>query len=101
MVGADILAGQDQGSCEKLVLQNIYKYSIKCNVSQTMTAWPLFNPVSTTANDILLGDGLVLVSATLYAISNVCQEYTVKNLSRVEFLGMVGLFGSIISAIQL
>uniref|UniRef100_A0A8C1NXJ3 Info solute carrier family 35 member F2, like n=1 Tax=Cyprinus carpio TaxID=7962 RepID=A0A8C1NXJ3_CYPCA len=67
MVGADILAGQDQGS----------------------------------SSDILLGDGLVLVSATLYAISNVCQEYTVKNLSRVEFLGMVGLFGSIISAIQL
>lgn len=67
MVGADILAGQDQGS----------------------------------SSDILLGDGLVLVSATLYAIANVCQEYTVKNLSRVEFLGMVGLFGSIISAIQL
>ncbi|XP_059389038.1 solute carrier family 35 member F2-like [Carassius carassius] len=67
MVGADILAGLDQGS----------------------------------SSDILLGDGLVLVSATLYAISNVCQEYTVKNLSRVEFLGMVGLFGSIISAIQL
>ncbi|XP_017206555.2 solute carrier family 35 member F2 isoform X1 [Danio rerio] len=67
MVGADILAGQDQGS----------------------------------SSDVLLGDGLVLVSATLYAISNVCQEYTVKNLSRVEFLGMVGLFGSIISAIQL
>ncbi|XP_043076887.1 solute carrier family 35 member F2 [Puntigrus tetrazona] len=67
MVGADILAGQDQGS----------------------------------SSDILLGDGLVLVSATLYAISNVCQEYTVKNLSRVEFLGMIGLFGSIISAIQL
>uniref|UniRef100_A0A673KN56 Info solute carrier family 35 member F2, like n=1 Tax=Sinocyclocheilus rhinocerous TaxID=307959 RepID=A0A673KN56_9TELE len=53
------------------------------------------------SSDILLGDGLVLVSATLYAISNVCQEYTVKNLSRVEFLGMVGLFESIISAIQL
>uniref|UniRef100_A0A671NL78 Solute carrier family 35 member F2-like n=1 Tax=Sinocyclocheilus anshuiensis TaxID=1608454 RepID=A0A671NL78_9TELE len=68
MVGADILAGQDQGSCE---------------------------------NDILHGDGLVLVSATLYAISNVCQEYTVKNLSSVVFLGMVGLFESIISAIQL
>ncbi|KAI2656274.1 Solute carrier family 35 member F2 [Labeo rohita] len=67
MVGADILAGQEQGS----------------------------------SSDILLGDGLVLLSATLYAVSNVCQEYTVKNLSRVEFLGMVGLFGSIISGIQL
>uniref|UniRef100_A0A667XUB3 Solute carrier family 35 member F2 n=1 Tax=Myripristis murdjan TaxID=586833 RepID=A0A667XUB3_9TELE len=67
MVGADLLAGRDQGS----------------------------------TSNILLGDGLVLVSATLYAVSNVCQEYTVKNLSRVEFLGMVGLFGTIISTIQM
>ncbi|XP_076137624.1 solute carrier family 35 member F2 [Alosa pseudoharengus] len=67
MVGADLLAGRDQGS---------------------------------SAN-ILLGDGLVLISATLYAVSNVCQEYTVKNLSRVEFLGMVGLFGTLISGIQM
>ncbi|XP_044059931.1 solute carrier family 35 member F2-like [Siniperca chuatsi] len=67
MVGADLLAGRDQG------------------------------PTS----NILLGDGLVLLSATLYAVSNVSQEYTVKNLSRVEFLGMVGLFGTIISTIQM
>ncbi|KAM3874778.1 solute carrier family 35 member F2-like [Diretmus argenteus] len=67
MVGADLLAGRDQGS---------------------------------TAN-ILLGDGLVLVSASLYAVSNVGQEYTVKNLSREEFLGMIGLFGTIISTIQM
>ncbi|XP_055003762.1 solute carrier family 35 member F2-like, partial [Boleophthalmus pectinirostris] len=67
MVGADLLAGRDQGS---------------------------------TAN-ILLGDGLVLLSASLYAVSNVCQEYTVRNLTREEFLGMVGLFGTIISTIQM
>ncbi|XP_040902645.1 solute carrier family 35 member F2-like [Toxotes jaculatrix] len=67
MVGADLLAGRDQGS----------------------------------TSNILLGDGLVLLSATLYAVSNVSQEYTVKNLSRVEFLGMVGLFGTIISTVQM
>ncbi|XP_027136050.1 solute carrier family 35 member F2-like [Larimichthys crocea] len=67
MVGADLLAGRDQGS----------------------------------TSNILLGDGLVLLSASLYAVSNVCQEYTVKNLSKVEFLGMVGLFGTIISTIQM
>ncbi|XP_056138882.1 solute carrier family 35 member F2-like, partial [Lampris incognitus] len=67
MVGADVLAGRDQGS----------------------------------TSNILLGDGLVLVSATLYAVSNVGQEYTVKNLSRVEFLGMLGLFGTLISTIQM
>ncbi|XP_074528674.1 solute carrier family 35 member F2 [Halichoeres trimaculatus] len=67
MVGADIIAGRDQGS----------------------------------SSDVILGDGLVLLSAVLYAVSNVCQEYTVKNLSRIEFLGMMGLFGTIISGIQL
>ncbi|KAF7199434.1 solute carrier family 35 member F2 [Nothobranchius furzeri] len=67
MVGADLLAGRDQGS----------------------------------ASNVLLGDGLVLLSASLYAVSNVSQEYTVKNLSRVEFLGMVGLFGTIISTAQM
>uniref|UniRef100_A0A8C8JAD4 Solute carrier family 35 member F1 n=2 Tax=Oncorhynchus TaxID=8016 RepID=A0A8C8JAD4_ONCTS len=49
----------------------------------------------------LLGDLLVLGGATLYGISNVCEEFIVKNLSRVEFLGMMGLFGSFFSGIQL
>lgn len=67
MVGADLLAGRDQGS----------------------------------SSHVLLGDGLVLVSAALYAVSNVCQEYTVKNLSRVEYIGMIGLFGTLISGVQM
>ncbi|XP_029966009.1 solute carrier family 35 member F1 [Salarias fasciatus] len=49
----------------------------------------------------LTGNLLVLGGATLYGISNVCQEFIVKNLSRVEFLGMMGLFGSFFSGIQL
>ncbi|XP_062415467.1 solute carrier family 35 member F1 isoform X3 [Pungitius pungitius] len=49
----------------------------------------------------LFGDLLVVGGATLYGISNVCQEFIVKNLSRVEFLGMMGLFGSFFSGIQL
>ncbi|KAG7509426.1 solute carrier family 35 member F1 [Solea senegalensis] len=49
----------------------------------------------------LFGDLLVLGGATLYGISNVSQEFIVKNLSRVEFLGMMGLFGSFFSGIQL
>ncbi|KAM3600777.1 uncharacterized protein V6R79_002431 [Siganus canaliculatus] len=67
MVGADVLAGRDQGS----------------------------------TTDVILGDSLVLLSAVLYAVSNICQEHTVKNLSRVEFLGMMGLFGTLISGLQL
>uniref|UniRef100_H2ZTU6 Solute carrier family 35 member F2 n=2 Tax=Latimeria chalumnae TaxID=7897 RepID=H2ZTU6_LATCH len=67
MVGADVLAGRQQGA----------------------------------GNNQLLGDSLVLIAATLYGIVNVYEEYIVKNLSRVEFLGMVGLFGIIFSGIQL
>ncbi|KAG9265584.1 solute carrier family 35 member F2 [Astyanax mexicanus] len=52
-------------------------------------------------SNVLLGDCLVLISAALYAVSNVGQEYTVKNLSRVEFLGMIGLFGTLISGVQM
>ncbi|XP_038162106.1 solute carrier family 35 member F2-like, partial [Cyprinodon tularosa] len=54
-----------------------------------------------STSDVVLGDGLVLLSSVLYAISNLCQEHTVKNLSRVEFLGMMGLFGTLISGLQL
>uniref|UniRef100_A0A8D2J7T4 Solute carrier family 35 member F2 n=1 Tax=Varanus komodoensis TaxID=61221 RepID=A0A8D2J7T4_VARKO len=52
-------------------------------------------------SNVVIGDVLVLLGASLYAISNVSEEYIVKNLSRVEFLGMVGLFGTIISSLQL
>ncbi|XP_053449802.1 solute carrier family 35 member F2 isoform X4 [Nycticebus coucang] len=54
-----------------------------------------------SGSDVLIGDILVLLGASLYGISNVCEEYIVKKLSRQEFLGMVGLFGTIISGIQL
>ncbi|XP_036624149.1 solute carrier family 35 member F1 [Trichosurus vulpecula] len=49
----------------------------------------------------LIGDLLVLGGATLYGISNVWEEYIIRTLSRVEFLGMIGLFGAFFSGIQL
>lgn len=48
----------------------------------------------------LKGDVLCIVGAALYAGSNVMQEDFVKNHDRVEFLGMAGLFGFIISGVQ-
>ncbi|MED6207960.1 hypothetical protein PIB30_040478 [Stylosanthes scabra] len=47
------------------------------------------------------GDLLVIAGATLYAISNVSEEFLVKNADRVELMAMLGLFGGIISAIQI
>lgn len=56
--------------------------------------------IITGANKVL-GDALVLGGAFLYAVSNVTEEFLVKSYSRVEYLGMVGVFGTLISGIQL
>jgi solute carrier family 35 protein F1/2 len=48
-----------------------------------------------------LGDVLCLAGATLYGISNVCQEAFVKQYSSIEYLAMIGLFGTLIGAIQM
>ncbi|KAL4273400.1 hypothetical protein GQ457_13G028340 [Hibiscus cannabinus] len=47
------------------------------------------------------GDLLVIAGATLYAICNVSEEFLVKNADRVELMSFLGLFGAIISAIQI
>ena len=47
-----------------------------------------------------LGDILVLIGCVFYAISNIGQEYIVKVYDRAEFLGMIGVFGTMISIIQ-
>ncbi|CAI5440220.1 unnamed protein product [Caenorhabditis angaria] len=49
----------------------------------------------------VLGDFLCLAAAVLYAICNVAEEFLVKQYSRTEYLGMLGLFGCIVSGIQL
>lgn len=49
----------------------------------------------------LKGDMLVIAGSTLYAISNVSEEFFVKSADRVELMGMLGLFGAIISACQI
>lgn len=54
-----------------------------------------------TASNKPLGDFLVIAGAALYGVSNVGEEYVVKHFARTEFLGMLGLFGSFISGIQL
>ncbi|VDM53172.1 unnamed protein product [Angiostrongylus costaricensis] len=52
-------------------------------------------------NNRLVGDMLCLGGSLLYSIANVSEEFLVKQHSRVEYLGMVGLFGSLISGVQL
>ncbi|OQV15845.1 Solute carrier family 35 member F1 [Hypsibius exemplaris] len=49
----------------------------------------------------LMGDFMVFGGAVLYGFSNVAEEFIVKSYSRLEFLSMLGLFGSLINGIQL
>ncbi|WVZ91885.1 hypothetical protein U9M48_037998 [Paspalum notatum var. saurae] len=49
----------------------------------------------------LKGDLLVIVGSMLYACSNVTEEYVIKKSNRVELMAMLGLFGAIISGIQI
>ncbi|KAK7819186.1 solute carrier family 35 member f1 [Quercus suber] len=41
------------------------------------------------------GDAIVIAGATLYAVSNVSEEFLVKNADRVELMAMLGFFGAI------
>ncbi|CAN6483131.1 unnamed protein product [Victoria cruziana] len=49
----------------------------------------------------LKGDLLVVAGATLYAVSNVSEEFLVKNVDRMEVMAMLGTFGAITSACQI
>jgi solute carrier family 35, member F1/2 len=49
----------------------------------------------------ILGDIYCLASSVLYAISNVGQEALIKKYSKLEFLSFTGLFGTLISVIQM
>ncbi|XP_069680906.1 solute carrier family 35 member F2-like isoform X2 [Periplaneta americana] len=48
----------------------------------------------------LLGDMLCLLGTVLFAILSVAQELIVKTMDWVEYLGMVGLLGSLVSIVQ-
>ncbi|KAH0663152.1 hypothetical protein KY284_028083 [Solanum tuberosum] len=45
------------------------------------------------------GDIIVIAGATLYAVSNVSEEFFVKSADMVELMAFLGLFGAIVSGI--
>lgn len=49
----------------------------------------------------VVGDLMALGASVLYAVSNTCQEVLVKHDDWKEFLGMIGIGGSVIAAVQL
>ncbi|CAL5387503.1 unnamed protein product [Camellia sinensis] len=49
----------------------------------------------------LLGDTLVIAGTLFFAMSNVSEEFCVKNKDRIEVVSMVALFGLIVSVCQI
>ncbi|XP_022882935.1 solute carrier family 35 member F2-like isoform X1 [Olea europaea var. sylvestris] len=49
----------------------------------------------------LLGDVLVVAGTIFFALSNVGEEFCVKKKDRVEVVAMIGLFGMLLSAIEI
>lgn len=47
------------------------------------------------------GDLLCFFSSILYALSNVLSEIFIKESSKLEYLSMIGFFGSLISIVQM
>lgn len=57
--------------------------------------------VDVPLSNVLIGDSLVLIGCALYAGSNVAQELIVKANDTIEWLAMIGLFGSVWSVLQI
>jgi solute carrier family 35 protein F1/2 len=49
----------------------------------------------------LLGDVLIIVATFCFAFSNVGEEYCVKKKDRIEFIAMLGIFGVLVTGIQI
>ncbi|XP_011300751.1 solute carrier family 35 member F2 isoform X1 [Fopius arisanus] len=52
------------------------------------------------AKNQLVGDMLCLGGAVLFSVTTVLQELAVKSVDIIEYLGMIGFFGTILSCIQ-
>lgn len=47
----------------------------------------------------VLGDALAMSAAILYGLTDTIAEYSIKHIDRVEYLGMLGLFGTMWTAL--
>lgn len=52
-------------------------------------------------SSVVLGDLLVLLGSTMYAASNVFEEFLARKVDRVELLALIGAFGFAVSVCQL
>lgn len=58
------------------------------------------NAETVSGKNQLVGDMLCLGGAVLFSITTVLQELAVKTVDIIEYLGMIGFFGTILSCLQ-
>ncbi|XP_025158710.1 solute carrier family 35 member F2 isoform X2 [Harpegnathos saltator] len=59
------------------------------------------NDPTATGKNQLVGDMLCLGGAVLFSVTTVLQELAVKTVDIIEYLGMIGFFGTILSCMQI
>ncbi|XP_066248619.1 solute carrier family 35 member F2-like [Euwallacea similis] len=72
-----------------------------CLIGVGCLVWANIEDTKIDGKNQLVGDMLCLGGAVLFAIVTVLQELSVKNTDIVEYLGLLGLFGSIVSGLQM
>ncbi|KAL1506417.1 hypothetical protein ABEB36_005786 [Hypothenemus hampei] len=72
-----------------------------CLIGVGCLVWANIEDTKIDGKNQLVGDMLCLGGAVLFAIVTVLQELSVKNTDIIEYLGLLGLFGSIISGLQM
>jgi solute carrier family 35 protein F1/2 len=73
-----------------------------CLLGGTMTIWSDLGGGETPGMrpNSYIGDILAIGAALLYGLGDTVAEYAIKHIDRNEYLGMLGLFGFLISGIQ-
>lgn len=72
-----------------------------CLMGVGCLVWANIEDTKVDGKNQLVGDMLCLGGAVLFAIVTVLQELSVKNTDAIEYLGLLGLFGSIVSGVQM
>ena len=78
-----------------------------CLLGGTLTVWMDVGKVASTKDTepshphSYIGDILAIAAAMLYGLGDTIGEYSTKHIDRVEYLGMLGLFGAILTFLSL
>ncbi|KAL7565341.1 hypothetical protein ACA910_014620 [Epithemia clementina (nom. ined.)] len=89
----------------KFILARVYKghhfFGVAlCIMGGSLTIWSDFDDESNSNSHSYIGDTLAIASALLYGFGDTAGEFFVKNIDRFEYLGMLGVFGTILTGMS-